>query len=234
MPRTVYRLTILLLLVLATAACAPKPRTTPPSLTAQSSKKSPATKPAPPKAASPTPAAAAGEPVASAPNAAPAPGAPFGDATASIATPPTGFGGLLWEASAKSNPGLAVQETDAATAVTTCIWPQGPKEIAGAPIRDAFYEFFQDRFYHVWIDIDGMPAYKAALADLTRTYGPPTEENQEKYYHSWKLGNVNIYCAYHPAENEGDVSYFYQPVYERMMAAKKAAPVKHAQKSAKP
>jgi hypothetical protein len=123
---------------------------------------------------------------------------------------------------------------DAATAVTTCIWPQGPKDIAGAPIREAFYEFFQDRFYHVWIEFDGMAAYKTALDGLIRTYGPPTKEIPEKYYHAWSLGDVNIYCAYHPAGNDGDVSFFYQPIYERMMAAKKTVTAKHAPRSAKP
>lgn len=145
---------------------------------------------------------------------------------------PAGFGGLAWGVSAKSNPGLAHHSVDGA--VTTCIWPQGPKDIAGAPIREAFYEFYQDRFYHVWIEFDGMAAYKTALAGLTRAYGPPTQENLEKYYHSWSLGDVNIYCVFHPAENDGDVSFFYQPIYETMMAAKKAGPAKHAPRSAKP
>jgi hypothetical protein len=230
MPRTLCRLIMILVLVLSTAACATKPKTTPPSRTTQTAKKTPASKPTPPSAVSVAPTAPTSGPASPAPVAGQAPAAFSGDAV----TPPTGFGGLPWGASAKSNPGLALQETDAAVGVTTCIWPQGPKTIAGAPIRDAFYEFFQDGFYHVWLDLDGMPAYKAALAELTRTYGPPTEENLEKYYHAWKLGEVNIYCAYHSGENEGDVSFFYQPIYERMMVAKKAASAKRPPRSAKP
>lgn len=230
MPRTLCRLIMILVLVLGTTACATKPKTTPPSRATQTAKKTPASKPAPPSAVSVAPTAPTSGPASPAPVAGQAPAAFSGDAV----TPPTGFGGLPWGASAKSNPGLALQETDAAVGVTTCIWPQGPKTIAGAPIRDAFYEFFQDGFYHVWLDLDGMPAYKAALAELTRTYGSPTEENLEKYYHAWKLGEVNIYCAYHSGENEGDVSFFYQPIYERMMVAKKAASAKRPQRSAKP
>jgi hypothetical protein len=234
MPRTLCRLIMILALVLATAACATKPKTTPQSRTTQTAKKTPSSKPAPPSASSVAQAAPTGGPTSPPPAVGQAPAAFSGEASLQGGTTPTGFGGLPWGASAKSNPGLALQETDAAVGVTTCIWPQGPKTIAGAPIRDAFYEFFQDGFYHVWLDLDGMPAYKAALAELTRTYGPPTEENLEKYYHAWKLGDVNIYCAYHSGENEGDVSFFYQPIYERMMVAKKAASAKRPQRSAKP
>jgi len=139
------------------------------------------------------------------------------------AGPPTGFGGIVWGTSAKAVAGLAVHEVDPPVSVITYLWPSGPKDVMGAPIRDAYFEFFQDRFYHVWIDIDGMEAYKTALAGLTAAYGPPTTENLEKFYHAWTIGDVNIYCAYHPEEREGDVSFFYQPIYERLDAARKAA-----------
>ena len=142
--------------------------------------------------------------------------------------PPTGFGGITWGTSAKTVPGLTVHEADASLAVMTYLWPNGPKDVMGAPIQDAYFEFFRDRFYHVWIDIDGMEAYKTALAALTAAYGPPTAENLEKYYHSWTVGEVNIYCAYHPEERKGDVSYFYQPIYEQLDAARKAALHNHA------
>ena len=152
---------------------------------------------------------------------APVPTDGFG-ATPQPAGPPTGYAGISWGTSAKSISGLAVHEADPSVAVITYTWPAGPRDVMGAPIRDAFLEFFQDHFYHVWIDLDGMAAYKAALAGLTAAYGPPTSEVPEKYYHAWTLGDVNVYCAFHPAENEGDVSYFYQPLYERLSAIRKA------------
>ncbi|WP_428559373.1 MAG: hypothetical protein ACP59X_14030 [Solidesulfovibrio sp. DCME] len=172
-----------------------------------------------------------------APGAAPATAmGPTPDQAAGLATPglaPPGFGGLKWGDAAHTFPGLALHETDKAAGVTTCIWPQGPKDIFGAPIREAYYEFHKDRFYHVWIEFDGLAAYKTALEGLVRAYGPPTQENAEKYYHAWNLGDVNVYCAYHPTENDGDVSYFYQPIYEPMMAARKAQ-AKPAPRSRKP
>lgn len=142
------------------------------------------------------------------------------------AGPLQGYAGIAWGNSAKTVPGLAVHEADTSVPVITYTWPAGPRDVMGAPIRDAYLEFFQDRFYHVWIDLDGMAAYKTALAGLTAAYGPPTSENTEKYYHTWTLGDVNVYCAFHPAENEGDVSYFYQPLYERLAAARKASRAK--------
>ncbi|UJX40495.1 hypothetical protein K9F62_17610 [Desulfovibrio sp. JY] len=181
------------------------------------------------------PAPLAQPPVQADPAAAPQGVPMFGEASAQVpgTAAPTGFGGLAWGASAKSTPGLATYEVDKGADVVTCIWPQGPKDIAGAPIRDAFYEFFKDRFYHVWIDFDGMGTYKKALAGLTKEFGPPTEEKPDQYYHSWSIGDVNIYCVFHPAENAGDVSFFYQPLYEPMMAAKKAAAAQKAPRSRK-
>jgi len=146
--------------------------------------------------------------------AAPTPAAPQG--------PPTGFGGIAWGTSAKAVPGLAIHQVNASLSDITYIWPAGPKQVMGTPIRDAFFEFYQDHFYHVWIDLDGMQAYQDALAGLKAAYGPPTTENLEKHYHAWTIGDVNIYCAYHPEEREGDVSFFYQPIYERLDAARNA------------
>ncbi|WP_300163450.1 hypothetical protein [Solidesulfovibrio sp.] len=167
---------------------------------------------------------------------APALGATPPDGSAAPAGQPTGFGGLTFGDSSKSRPGLAFHEAEKGADVVTCIWPQGPRDVFGAPIREAFYEFYKDRFYHVWIEFDGMAAYKTALEGLVRAYGPPTKEVPEKYYHAWSLGDVNVYCAFHPVENEGDVSFFYQPIYEPMMAerAKAAKAGKAAPRSRKP
>lgn len=135
--------------------------------------------------------------------------------------PPTGFGGIAWGTPAKSIPGLAVHQVNAPLSDVTYIWPAGPRQVMGAPIRDAFLEFYQGRFYHVWINLDGVQAYQTALSGLKAAYGPPTTEKPEKYYQSWTIGDVNIYCAYHPEEREGDVSFFYQPIYNRLDAARK-------------
>ena len=241
-----------ILVVISLAACSPAARTAtkqaekpvsggtpinqptkkPANASAQAAK--PATPPVapgaqPPKPAAPAPAAAlppAMPPAASAPNVALAPTEPAPGA-------PTGFGGLTWGAQAASQSGMAQYETSAESATATYLWPQGPKDILGAPIRDAYYEFFKDQFYHVWINFDGQAAYEKALAGLTRAYGPPTQENRDKFYHAWQLGEVNIYCAYHRDLNEGDVSFFYQPLYERMIAARKAAGAKAPARSAK-
>lgn len=151
-----------------------------------------------------------------------------------LAGPPQGFGGIAWGAPTSSQPGLAQYDASPENGTTTCLWPQGPKDVVGAPIRDAYYEFFKNQFYHVWIDFDGMAAYETALAGLIRSYGPPTQENRDKYYHAWTLGDVNIYCAFHTDLNEGDVSFFYQPLYERMIAARKTGGGKPQARSAKP
>ncbi len=202
--RPVCALALALALTACTAHRSPSPRTASPSQTAHQSQ----------------------------PNTA-APAQPADSVPRPVPQPPQGFGTLDWGSPSTAKVGLALHDKDPATGVSVFIWPQGPRDVAGTPVRDAFYEFFQDQFYHVWIDFDGMAAYRTILADLTRTYGPPTTENQEKYYHAWTVGPVNIYCAFHPAENEGDVSFFYQPIYDRMAAAKKARPGKSAQRSAK-
>lgn len=239
-----------ILLIIALAACSPAARTAPKQgekpVSGGTPINQPAKKPASAQAAKPTPPP--GAPGAQPPKpAAPAPAAPLPPATPPAAPAPTvslaptelasgaptGFGGLTWGAQAASQSGMAQYETSAESATATYLWPQGPKDILGAPIRDAYYEFFKDQFYHVWINFDGQAAYEKALAGLTRAYGPPTQENRDKFYHAWQLGEVNIYCAYHRDLNEGDVSFFYQPLYERMLAARKAAGAKAPARSAK-
>lgn len=157
----------------------------------------------------------------------PAPGqAPGVPAAAAPQGTPTGYANIAWGTSAKQVPGLVVHDADPGSAIITYTWPSGPQDIVGAPLRDAFLEFYQDRFYHVWLDLTGRQAYETALAGLTAAYGPPTSQNLEKNYHAWTLGDVNVYCAFHATENEGDVSYFYQPIYERLAAARKAGRAK--------
>lgn len=225
---------LIVFLILCGAACAPAPRATAPQATVQTGRKALPSKTGPAAGAfapaSPAPSAPLLAPIS------PSSGQPPEETAAPRETaPPTGFGGLDWGVSFRDHPGLAVYEEDATHGITVCVWPQGPKDIYGAPVRDAFYEFHQGRFYHVWLNLDGMAAYKAALAGLIRAYGPPAQEVPEKYYHAWNVGDVNIYCAYHPAENEGDVSFFYQPIYERMMAARKAGqPPRRVAGSARP
>ncbi|KHK01565.1 hypothetical protein [Desulfovibrio sp. TomC] len=218
----VPRLVAILLLIFV-AACAPAARNTSktPAKPVQSAAKAQA---APVKAAPPAKAPPAGAPVLSQ-------ASPLAVAEAG---PPPGFGGIPWGAPATSQPGLAQFDVSAENGTTTCLWPQGPKDIFGATVREAYYEFYKNQFYHIWINFDGMAAYETALAGLTRAYGPPTQENRDKYYHAWTVGEVNIYCAFHPDMNEGDVSFFYQPLYERMVAARKTGHAKTPTRSAKP
>lgn len=244
-----------ILLVVFVAACAPAARNAPKQAAKSASSATPINQPGKPaagnapsaQAAKPAPAAGqtgAQPPRPAAPGAPQSPAAPMQPVAAPATTAPpaldslasgapTGFGGLAWGAHAASQSGMAQYETSAESATATYLWPQGPKDILGAPIRDAYYEFFKDQFYHVWINFDGQAAYEKALAGLTRAYGPPTQENREKFYHAWQLGEVNIYCAYHRDLNEGDVSFFYQPLYEHMIAARKAAGAKAPARSVK-
>ncbi len=247
-----------ILLAVFVAACSPAARNVPPQAAKPAASgtpiNQPAKKPAPASATSAQAAKSATSPAApgaqppnpavAAPSAPQSPAAPTQPIAApATATPPaldsmapgapTGFGGMAWGAHAASQPGMAQYETSAESATATYLWPQGPKDILGAPIRDAYYEFFKDQFYHVWINFDGQAAYEKALAGLTRAYGPPTQENRDKFYHAWQLGEVNIYCAYHRDLNEGDVSFFYQPLYERMIAARKAVGAKAPARSVK-
>lgn len=230
-----------ILLVVFVAACSPAARNAPKQAAKSASGATPINQPAAgsapsAQAAKPAPASGApGAPQSPAPLAQPAAPAPEAPAILAVTASgaPTGFGGISWGAHAASQPGMAQYETSSETGAATYLWPQGPKDILGAPIRDAYYEFFKDQFYHVWINFDGQAAYEKALAGLTRAYGPPTQENRDKFYHAWQLGEVNIYCAYHRDLNEGDVSFFYQPLYERMVAARKAAGAKAPARSVK-
>ncbi|OLN24416.1 Peptidoglycan-binding LysM [Desulfovibrio sp. DV] len=222
---------VAILLLVFVAACAPAARNASktPAKPAQSAAKA---QPAPGKAAPPAKAAPAGPPATV--QATPPPLTQTAPPAVAQAGPPPGFGGIPWGAPTSSQPGLAQFDVSAENGTTTCLWPQGPKDIFGATVREAYYEFFKNQFYHIWINFDGMAAYETALAGLTRTYGPPTQENRDKYYHAWTIGEVNIYCAFHPDLNEGDVSFFYQPLYERMVAARKTGSAKPQPRSAKP
>ena len=214
------RLAAIVLLVFV-AACAPATR----NATKTSAKPVQSTAPAKPTPAKPTPGPGAAKP-APTPQASPL--------AVTDAGPPQGFGGIAWGAPANVQTGLAQWEASTENGTTTYLWPQGPKDVLGAPVREAYYEFFKNQFYHVWINFDGMAAYETALAGLIRSYGPPTQENRDKYYHAWTIGDVNIYCAFHKDLNEGDVSFFYQPLYERMIAARKTGGTKTPARSAKP
>lgn len=198
----------------------PKPLAPPPAATAAASGPDPTFGSRPDGDNAPVP----GTGPAGLPPAPAAPGAvPAGQLAApAAATPPTGYAGLSWGSSSKQMTGLTVQDSEASLATVTYGWGDAPKTIFDLPIKDTQLSFFQDQFYHVWIDLDGENAYRAALAALTAAYGPPTSEKPEKFYHSWSLRDVNIYCAYHPDDKEADVSFFYQPIYERFDALRNA------------
>jgi hypothetical protein len=222
-----------ILLLIFVAACAPATRNTA-KTQAKPAQSASQAKPGPDKAAPAQKAHPAAPPAQTAAVSPPAQAPAASPPAVPQAGPPPGFGGIVWGAATASQPGLAQFDVSPENGTTTCLWPQGPKDVLGAPVREAYYEFFKNQFYHVWINFDGMAAYETALAGLIRTYGPPSQENLDKYYHAWTIGEVNIYCAFHPDLNEGDVSFFYQPLYERMVAARKTGSAKPQPRSAKP
>lgn len=126
---------------------------------------------------------------------------------------PSGFSGIPWGAPSAalrdSTPESAIPELRTATYIRN----DAPNIFSGRAVSRILYEFYEDAFYHVWIDFEGPDTFLAVLGDLRKTYGPPTESVPEKHYNAWTVGDVNIYCVYHAEDGTGDASFWYQPIY---------------------
>lgn len=226
-------LALLILNLVFAGACAPKRQTA--TTPAPTSAKSPG--PAPPgtpinRPAAPAAAQGAAQPSAPAPSTAPAagqPASPFGQAPAatpsraapaesdplSLAPPPTGFGGLAWGTRVEKAPGLVPIDKSVALRTLTCLRQGEPPLFENRPTRRILYEFFEGAFYHAWVEFDGEAIYHDLLAILSARHGRPQDARPDKFYNAWSLGEVNIYLVYHPNEGQGDVSYWYEPIYAR-------------------
>jgi len=140
-------------------------------------------------------------------------GKPAPQGTAALPAAPKGFGGIAFGApsSAMTDSTLAAEVPELRT--TTYSRSGVPNTFAGRDMSRILYEFYDNAFYHVWIDFDGADTFLAVLGDLRKAYGPPTETIPDKHYNAWSLGDVNIYCVYHPEDGAGDASFWFQPVY---------------------
>ncbi|NDY58496.1 hypothetical protein G3N56_17315 [Desulfovibrio sulfodismutans] len=202
--RHVLRPVLILFLLALPLACVPKgPSTTktkagdpPPSTTSINSG----------KPAAPAKPAAKGKPAA--------PGAKAPEkAAASIPAPPKGFGGITFGSPASAMTDSTLEAEIPELRTTTYSRQSVPNTFAGHGVSRILYEFYDNAFYHVWIDFEGAETFMAVLGDLRATYGPPTETIPDKHYNSWSIGDVNIYCVYHPEDGTGDASFWFQPVY---------------------
>lgn len=145
---------------------------------------------------------------------APAKGAkPPQKTAAAQSAPPKGFGGIPFGSPASAMTD-ATLESELPELRTVAYSRQSvPNTFAGRDVSRILYEFYENAFYHVWIDFDGPETFLAVLRDLRQTYGPPTETIPDKHYNAWSIGDVNIYCVYHPDDGAGDVSFWFQPIY---------------------
>jgi len=145
---------------------------------------------------------------------------------ASLPAPPKGFGGIAFGSPPTAMADSTLEAEIPELRTTTYSRPSVPNTFAGRDVSRILYEYYDNAFYHVWIDFDGADTFMAVLRDLRATYGPPTETIPEKHYNSWSIGDVNIYCVYHPEDGTGDASFWFQPVYlekEKLVKAYKKA-----------
>jgi len=129
-----------------------------------------------------------------------------------------GFGGLPWGSPLALAPGLALSSETTTLHARTYAMPGQPLVFLGRPVTKILYEYFEDAFYHVWIEFQGRDAYQAFLADLIAAYGAPDDANPQKNYNAWFMESLNLYCAYHDDDGTGDVSFWHQPVYRKKEA----------------
>ncbi|QLA15893.1 hypothetical protein [Desulfolutivibrio sulfoxidireducens] len=126
---------------------------------------------------------------------------------------PGGFADIPWGSPSAALGDLTPESAIPELRTTTYARGGVPNAFAGRPVSRILYEFYEDAFYHVWIDFDGPDTFLAVLADLRKSYGPPTQTVPEKHYNAWTVGEVNIYCVYHPEDGTGDASFWFQPIY---------------------
>ena len=196
--RHVLRPVLILFLLALPLACVPKG---PPAAKSKPSEPVPTTTSInAPKSAAPAKAAAPGTKPAQKP-------------AASLPAPPKGFGGIAFGAPSSAMADSTLESEIPELRTTTYSRSGEPNTFAGRGMSRILYEFYDNAFYHVWIDFDGADTFMVVLGDLRRSYGPPTETIPDKHYNAWSLGDVNIYCVYHPEDGTGDASFWFQPVY---------------------
>lgn len=140
-------------------------------------------------------------------------GKPAPQGKPALSAPPKGFGGIAFGSPASAMPESTLESEIPELRTATYSRKSLPNTFAGRDVSRILYEFYDNAFYHVWIDFDGADTFLAVLGDLRNTYGPPTETIPDKHYNAWTLGDVNIYCVYHPDDGTGDASFWFQPVY---------------------
>ena len=151
----------------------------------------------------------------------------------SVRRAPLEFQGIAWGARIRDMDGMRMTVESPSLRTRTFARADVAPAFLDRPVKKILYDVFDDAFYQAWIEFDGKPLYDAFLAELTAKYGAPDDADETKFYNAWFLGDVNVYCVFHLAEQSGDVSFWYQPIYaEKEILLKKMREQAKAEKQA--
>lgn len=95
-------------------------------------------------------------------------------------------------------------------------------DIHGTVADKVVYGFYKGRFYNAMVYFSSRKSFDRVRDELAREHGAPFRPDDSGNKFFWASGKVNILLTYDDAQNQGRISYFYQPIESEIEQDEKA------------
>lgn len=104
--------------------------------------------------------------------------------------------------------------------------PQRTYTIFGTTVpNDVVYGFYDDKFFAVYVDIEGIDVFSQIKSYIQHKYGVPSKTSRETRgdltTYSWKLNQTQIKFKHHETSGKMKISFYYLPIASRFNAEMK-------------
>jgi hypothetical protein len=90
---------------------------------------------------------------------------------------------------------------------------------------DVVYGFYDDKFFAVYVDIEGIDIFSQIKSYIQHKYGVPSKVSRETRgdltTYSWKLDQTQIKFKHHETSGKMKISFYYLPIANRVNAEMK-------------
>jgi hypothetical protein len=136
----------------------------------------------------------------------------------------SGFLGTKWSTSAKDLKGFT--RVGGSKKLAYYVNPQQKYTFFGNDIPDdVIYGFYDDKFFAVYVDIEGIDIFSQIKSYIQNKYGLPTKISRESRgdltTYTWKLNPAQVKFKHHEKSGKMKISLYYLPISKQVNAEMK-------------
>jgi len=136
----------------------------------------------------------------------------------------SGFMDTKWSSPAKDLQGFT--RVGSSEKIAYYVNPQRTYTFFGTEVPDdVVYGFYEDKFFAVYVNIEGIDVFSQIKSYIQHKYGVPSKTSRETRgdltTYSWKLNQTQIKFKHHETSGKMKMSFYYLPIANQVNAEMK-------------